>query len=116
MYKYNAIPFSGASFVADENVFQSTTGSIRQQFANAYFHSVVDSDTNKDYYVTNQIGSFQTGIPIIGTSISAPKADVVNKYSPELVFGSGKVMYLEKVDAISRSNTAAETIKFIFEF
>jgi len=115
MYKYNAIPFSG-SFVEDEKVFQSTTGSSRQQFANAYLHSVVDSNVNKDYYVTNQIGSFQTGSPIIGTSNTTPRADVVNKYSPELVFGSGKVMYLEKVDAISRSNTAAETIKFIFEF
>lgn len=115
MYKYNAIPVSG-TFSADEGVFQSTSGSIRQQFANAYLHSVVDSDTNKDYYVTNQIGAFQTGYSIIGTSSTTPRATVVNKYSPELVFGSGKVMYLEKLDAISRSNTAAETIKFIFEF
>jgi hypothetical protein len=115
MYKYNAIPVSG-NFTGDEAVYQSTTGSIRGQFANAYFHSVVDSDTNKDYYVTNQIGVFQVGIPIIGTSNTAPKANIVNKYSPELVFGSGKVMYLEKLDAISRTNTAAETIKFIFEF
>jgi len=114
MYKYNAVPIAG-TFTSDEQVFQSNTGSVETQFANAYLHSVVDSVTNKDFYLTNQVGIFKDGFSIIGSN-SAATANVVNKYSPELVFGSGKVMYLEKLDAISRSNTAAETIKFIFEF
>jgi predicted ATP-dependent protease len=65
--------------------------------------------------VTNQIGVFNLANNIIGYDSQAT-AEVTNKYSPELVPGSGKVLFIEKLDQISRTNTASETIKFIFEF
>lgn len=114
MYKYSATSAAG-EFIPDELVFQSDTGLFADQFANAYLHSVVTNEDSVDYYVTNQIGVFNINEQIVGSN-SAATAEIVNKYSPELEFGSGEVMYIEKIDAIDRSNTASETIKFIFEF
>ncbi len=114
MYKYSVSSVVG-TFTPDELIYQSETGLISDQFANAYLHSVVDDGMNINYYVTNQTGVFNSGDNIIGSNSSAT-ANVVNKYSPELEFGSGDVMYIEKIDSINRSNTATEIIKFIFEF
>lgn len=114
MGKYTVTSVDGV-FTQDEAIFQSDTGLIADQYANAYYHSTVNDGVNLNYYVTNQIGIFNSGQHLIGVS-SAATANVVNKYSPELEFGSGKVMYIENIDSISRSNTAAEIIKFIFEF
>jgi hypothetical protein len=114
MNKYIATPSAG-SFVPDEVVFQSESGSFAEQYANAYLHSVVDNGVSMEYYVTNQLGVFNLANNIIGYDSDAT-AQVTNKYSPELVPGSGKVLFIEKVDPITRTNVAAETIKFIFEF
>jgi hypothetical protein len=114
MYKYSVSGVAG-TFDPDELVYQSESGLLIEQFANAYLHSSVDDGVSLNYYVTNQTGVFNSGYDLIG-SVSSATANVVNKYSPELVFGSGEVMYIEKIDSISRSNTAAEIIRFIFEF
>ena len=114
MNKYIATPAAG-SFDQDELVYQSETGSYAEHFANAYLHSVVDTGSEMQYYVTNQLGVFNLANNIIGYDSEAT-AVVTNKYSPELVPGSGKVLFIEKVDPITRTDTAAETIKFIFEF
>jgi hypothetical protein len=114
MYKYTVSGVAG-TFNPDELVYQSESGLFVEQFANAYLHSSVDDGVSLNYYVTNQTGVFNSGYDLIG-SVSSATANVVNKYSPELVFGSGEVMYIEKIDSISRSNTAAEIIRFIFEF
>lgn len=114
MYKYTVSSVVG-TFNQDELIYQSETGIISDQYANAYLHSVVDDGMSVNYYVTNQTGVFNSGENIIGSNSSAV-ANVVNKYSPELEFGSGDIMYIEKIDSISRSNTATEIIKFIFEF
>jgi hypothetical protein len=114
MYKYTVSSVVG-TFEPDELVFQSLTGLSAQQFANAYLHSIVDDGVTIEYFVTNQTGVFNSGNNIIGSESSAT-ANVVNKYSPELEFGSGDVLYIEKIDSINRSNTATEIIKLIFEF
>ena len=114
MQKYSVSSVDGA-FIPDEVVFQSETGLIADQYANANFHSYVNDGVDVNYFMTNQIGVFNSGQRFIGVESSAT-ANVVNKYSPEIEFGSGKVMYIENVDSINRSNTATEIIKFIFEF
>jgi hypothetical protein len=114
MYKYSVSSVVG-TFTPDELVFQSETGLYEDQYANAYLHSSVYDGVNYNYYVTNQIGVINSGRNLIGANSTAT-ANVVNKYSPELEFGSGDVMYIEKIDAIKRTNTASETIKLIFEF
>jgi hypothetical protein len=114
MNKYIATPSAG-TFDQDEVVFQSETGAFADEYATAYLHSVIDNGSNIEFYVTNQIGVFNLANNIIGYDSQAT-AEVTNKYSPELVPGSGKVLFIEKLDQISRTNTASETIKFIFEF
>jgi hypothetical protein len=114
MNKYIATPTAG-SFNLDEIVFQSETGSFAEQYATAYMHSIIDNDSTIECYVTDQLGVFNLSNNIIGYSSEA-SADVTNKYSPELVPGSGKVLFIEKIDPINRTDTSTETIKFIFEF
>jgi hypothetical protein len=113
MYKYTGTSVSG-EFTSDESVYQSTTNGIDGQFANAKLHSITGTSP-KNYYVTNQIGVFNEGNNMIGAN-STSIATITNKYFPELIYGSGEIIYVENIDAITRTNTASETIKLIFEF
>ena len=113
MYKYVGTTIAG-TFTLDETVFQSVTTTIAGQYANAKLHSITGT-TPKNYYVTNQLGIFNAGNNMIGAN-SASVASITNKYSPELIFGSGEVIYIEKIEPITRSTTSTETIKLIFEF
>lgn len=114
MYKYIGTPV-GSTFTNDELVFQSETTNIAEQFANAYLHSVVGAGPTTNYYVTNQLGAFNENFNLIGSN-SGATALITGKYAPELVFGSGEVMFLEKIEPITRTSASSETIKFIFEF
>lgn len=114
MHKYIGTPVSG-TFEADELAYQSSSGNLIDAYANAKIHSVTGAGVTTTYFVTNQNGIFNVGSNILGAN-SGSSALVTAKYSPELVFGSGEVMYLEKIEPITRSNTTSETIKFIFEF
>lgn len=114
MNKYRATLDSG-TFVEDEVVYQSATGLFADNYANGLLHSVTSVSGGVDLFVTNQLGVFNTSNTIVGYS-SDSVATITNKYSPEVVFGSGEVIYIEKIDALNRTNTSAETLKFIFEF
>lgn len=104
-FKYTISPVSG-TFVQDEIVFQNDAST-----ANALVHSLVGADL----HVTNQTGNFNVANNIVGSN-SGAIALVTAKYVPELVFGSGRVMYLEKIDAITRTNTTSDTIKLVLKF
>jgi hypothetical protein len=65
--------------------------------------------------VTNQVGVFNESDTLFGSN-SGATALITGKYSPELVFGSGEVMFIEKIEPITRTSASSETIKFILEF
>lgn len=114
MDRFIGTPVSG-SFESDETVFQSISTNIADAYANSRFHSISGSGASTNYFVTNKIGIFNTATNLLGAN-SGASALISNKYSPELVFGSGEVIYLERIEPITRSSTTSETIKFIFEF
>lgn len=114
MYKYMGTPISG-TFAQDEIVYQSESNNFEENYANAYLHSVKGTGPSTNYFVTNQVGLFNVGVNLRGAN-SDSTALITNKYSPELVFASGDVIYLEKIDPITRADATSETIKFIFEF
>lgn len=106
-------------FTTDESVYQ-----IANAIASARFHSIVDdAETGtKRIYTTNQVGVFNTAVDgvdlsdeIIGLT-SGAMASLTNKYLPDLVFGSGEVMYLENFTAVTRLDEKTETFKLILDF
>lgn len=100
--------FSGISgvFVQDEQIFQTDV-----QLANAFFHS----NTASTLYLTNLRGNLNTGNTIIGQQSSA-SANLLFYYPPDLIVGSGEIMFLENQFPISRSNSQTETVKLILQF
>lgn len=107
-YKYSGTIDSGA-FSNNEIVYQGSLGS-----ANALFHSVVTNGANVDLYTTRQMNVFSVSNTIIGNTSGAvftPQA----VYHPELVSGSGKVVYIENRTAINRAANLTEKFKIYFE-
>ena len=102
-HKYIGSIISG-TFVEDEFLTQGSS--------NVVLHSVVD-DT--DFYVIKPTGIFELGEAVTGAN-SAAVASFSTHYNPELIFMSGEIIYLENIEAVERSLSQTETIKFIFEF
>lgn len=103
---YSAI---NGSFANDELVYQTS-----QDTTNGYFHSV-NTSTNT-VYLTNVKGNFTAGEgDVFGTTTGA-SFTIQTVTAPDLVKGSGEVLYIENITAIPRSNNQSETFKFILEF
>ena len=109
MYKYVGAISSG-SFIENETVYQSNVA-----VANALLHSANIDGGVLTMYTTRQLGSFVTGNTIAGVSSDAV-ADIEFKYEPELVFGSGDLLFLENIAALTRTANTNETLQFVFEF
>ena len=106
LYKYDSGSISG-TFIDDEFVTQdSKFGRLHSVVANAGVSSI---------YVSDQIGMINTSSALVGQT-SLATATLSQAYSPELVFGSGAVLYLESIDPVTRGNTQSETFKITFEF
>jgi len=112
LYKYAGTLHSG-SFQENEIVYQSNIST-----SNASLHSTVVNGSDITLYTSNQVGIFDVllGRNIVGNT-SAAIATPSLRYSPELVFGSGQVIYIENISpGITRQATQSETLKIIFEF
>ena len=109
-YKYTGTISTG-TFIPNETVIQ-----ITNTVSNAVLHSVQTQGSVTNFYFTNQNGIFNTGNTSIVGSNSAAVAVLTNKYVPEIVFGSGKIIYLENLDPIVRDTRQTETFKLVFEF
>jgi hypothetical protein len=97
---------TSGTFAGDEKVFQTDIATV-----NAVFHSI---DSNY-VFLTDERGALNAGQSIVGQTSSAT-ANVITKLSPDLVIGSGEVLYIENTDPISRSNNQTEVIKIIMKF
>lgn len=106
LYKYDTSSISG-TFIEDEYVTQGDK--------EGRLHSVVTNSGISSIYVSDQIGAINTASALVGNT-SLATATLSEAYSPELVFGSGDVLYLENIDPVTRSNTQSETFKITFEF
>lgn len=102
--------YSGGSgtFQEDERIAQ-VVDSI--ETANAYFHS---NDASY-YYLTDLRGTITTSQPIVGSNTNAD-VTLTTYYPPDIVEGSGEVLYIENVDPIERSNSQSERVKLILKF
>lgn len=99
----------GIEFVDNELVTQSTTS------ANGYVH-----DANATFVaLTNTKGVFNTTDVDEANFLTGPSGAVANIaaiHLPDLIKGSGKILYIENTSPIQRSNTTTETIKLVIGF
>lgn len=82
--------------------------------SNAYYHS-----SNATYIFLTGVKGVINADPtdplvVLNTGDTVDLGSV--KYTPDLVKGSGDVVYIEHLDPISRSNTQSETIRHILSF
>ena len=111
MYKYEGTVASG-TFDENEIVFQ-----VGINTTNALLHSSNTDGGVTTLYTTNQVGQFTTSNGDITGANSGTQLVPTAVYSPELVFNSGYLLYVENTEEITRSsNSSSETFQFIFEF
>jgi len=106
LYRYTGQLESG-SFSNDEVVTLGNTATT-----NAVFHSFQNSTV---MCLTQQLGDFTVPNTILGT-LHGGHFSVTSRLDPDVVVGSGDVMYLENLSPVSRSNTKSETIRLVLEF
>jgi len=111
MYKYEGT-LTGGSFDENEVVYQYSLDT-----ANALLHSAVSNGGTLTVYTTNQVGQFVTdGAGSVIGSNSGATSTFDSGYSPELVFNSGDILFLQHIEQITRSANTNETFQIIFEF
>jgi hypothetical protein len=103
---------NSGTFQEDELVVQADD--LGEFNSNARFHSVQGTSSG-NLYLTHVQGTINTGNTITGCTSSA-EASLLLKYEPELVKGSGEVLYIENRTPITRSNTQSEIVKIILQF
>lgn len=96
------------AFDEDEVVYQVQNAGTDPT---SYFHS----SNNTFIFVTDKFGIFNNGNTIIGNT-SGAEASIVAQWPGDLVPGSGKVLYIENIDPITRSAAQSETFKIIVEY
>ena len=115
--KFSGTLTSG-TFVEDELVTQDNGDPVEEPTAR--FHSLVDLGPAEDMYITDSVFTFFANSALTTGTVVGSTSNAVfiidNKYEGELVKDSGKILYLENMSAISRSNTQTETIKLIIKF
>ena len=96
------------AFQEDEVVYQEHLIGVNPT---AYFHS----SNNTMLFVSNKFGIFNIGNTVIGNT-SGAQATITSQWPGDLVHGSGKVLYIENIDPITRSAAQSETLKIIVEY
>lgn len=108
LYKYDVGVLSG-DFIENEFVYQGN--SFTNATATALLHSVV----NGAMYTSNQVGTFVSTAFVQGVN-SLAIASINESYSPELEFGSGRVLYIENLDPVERANNRTEVLQILLTF
>jgi hypothetical protein len=107
LYKYKATAVNGI-FAQNEQVSQGSNQA-------SVFTSVVTGANAVTLYLSNFIGG-----PIVNGTItgitSGARGNVSQGYLSDIVFGSGDVLYLENINAVTRTNTQSETFQLVLSF
>ena len=108
-------------FEEDEQIAQISP--LKYATATGYVHHIdmnVGEGTDDILYISNKFGIFNNdpaGVrPITGQTTDAQLKNLTNKYFGDFVVDSGKILYLENLDAITRNGNKSEIIKIILEF
>jgi hypothetical protein len=111
LYKYEGTAVSG-TFLENEHVYQVPNVTTAALF------TVIDNGGNLKLYVSNVVGEFvlTTIVNNMTGNTSGAEAYLSDVHCPELVFGSGDILFVENVSPVERMNTQSETFKLIFEF
>lgn len=101
LYKYNATLVSGA-FIPNEQIVQGSNS--------ASLFSFIGSTL----YASNLSAPISNG-QVMGVT-SGAIATITQTYVPEIVYGSGKIMYLENINQVPRVNNQTETFQIVLNF
>jgi hypothetical protein len=96
------------SFDEDEVVYQDQVSDTEPT---AYFHS----SNNTFLFVSDKFGIFNNGNTVTGNS-SGAIASITAQWPGDIVPGSGKILYIENLNPITRSASQSETFKIIVEY
>ena len=104
-FEHNLV--TGSAFTEDEAVVQTTTNANGAVYQSNTTHTSLTS-------VRGSFGASNTYIVTGGTSSQTVRFK--NSIPPDLVRGSGEVLLLKNIEAVSRSNTLTETVKLVLKF
>ncbi len=93
------------------NEFVYTGNSFSTASGKALLHSILN---NNVMYTSNTIGSFAVSTQIKGER-SGATATITKVCGPEIIFNSGKILYLENIVGVNRTNDESQQINLIFE-
>lgn len=114
MYKYTGILTAGA-FEMNEYVYQTNT-SINQN-AHALVHSTIDEPGLYTIYTTKQDEEFRFGgTNTITGNTSGAVMNVLDKHPPELVYGSGTILFVENISPVTKTDITSETFQMILSY
>ena len=99
---------SGSGTFSEDEVISQTIDSVT---VNAYYHS----NDASFYYMTDLRGTFTLTQPVVGSNTNAD-VTLTAYYPPDIVEGSGEVLYIENLDPIERSASQSERVKLILKF
>jgi hypothetical protein len=96
------------NFDEDDLVYQNSTS-----LSNAYYHSA-----NSTYiFLTSDRGPINAdpSTPLLNEGGSSYTLGSI-KYNPDIVKGSGDLLYIENIEPVTRSNSQSETIRLVLKF
>ena len=98
---------SALAFSEDEKIVQDDTS------ANAFVFFANSSKVS----ATSVKGSFNVGTDNVVTGqTSSRSSKLTAQTNPDLVRNAGEILYLNNIDAVSRSNTTTEVVRLVITF
>lgn len=107
-------------FIDDEYVSQESILSYGKPHGYLH-HTELNSGSDDDIlYISREYGTFNldaAGVrTVVGNTSGSNMSSLSNKYNGDFVKGSGRIIYYENLDSITRSDNKSEIIKIIFSF
>lgn len=103
---------SSGSFVENEIIYQGS--SLASANVTAVVHSSNVDGGVLTIYTTNQTGPFAVGEVIGANSLSV--ASISTVYKPEIIEGSGEIIFLENISPVQRQGNQSEIVQINFSF